>query len=59
MIGWVGLIVPHMARLIVGPNYKELIPASILLGSCYLLLVDDLARVASSVEIPLGILHLQ
>lgn len=56
MIGWVGLIVPHMARLVVGPNYKELIPASILLGSCYLLLVDDIARIASSVEIPLGIL---
>jgi ABC-type Fe3+-siderophore transport system, permease component len=56
LIGWVGLIVPHLARMIVGPNYKALLPTSILLGSVYLLLVDDLARCVSSVEIPLGIL---
>jgi iron complex transport system permease protein len=56
MIGWVGLIVPHLARMIVGPNYKALLPASIIIGGTYLLLVDDLARVMASVEIPLGIL---
>ena len=56
MIGWVGLIIPHIARLIVGPNYKVLIPASILIGSTYLLLVDNLARSIFSIEIPLGIL---
>lgn len=56
MIGWVGLIVPHLARMIVGPNYKVLLPASIIIGGTYLLLVDDLARVMASVEIPLGIL---
>lgn len=56
MIGWVGLLVPHLARMIVGPNYKALLPASIIIGGTYLLLVDDLARVMASVEIPLGIL---
>lgn len=56
MIGWVGLIVPHMARLIVGPDFKYLIPASALIGSSYLLLVDNIARTISPIEIPLGIL---
>jgi len=56
LIGWVGLIVPHFARMIVGPNYKVLLPTSMIIGSSYLLLVDDLARCASSVEIPLGVL---
>ncbi len=56
MIGWVGLIVPHFARLLVGPNYKVLIPTSILIGSTYLLIVDDIARSLFSMEIPLGIL---
>lgn len=56
MIGWVGLIIPHLTRMIVGPNYKILLPASILVGSSYLLLVDDVARSLFSMEIPLGIL---
>lgn len=56
MIGWVGLVIPHLARMIVGPNYRVLLPASILLGGGYLLLVDDLARLLASMEIPLGIL---
>lgn len=56
MIGWVGLIIPHIARLIVGPNYKVLLPASIFIGSAYLLLVDDIARSLFAIEIPLGIL---
>ncbi len=56
LVGWVGLIIPHWARMIVGPNYKVLLPASIILGSAYLLFVDDLARCISSVEIPLGVL---
>jgi len=56
IIGWVGLLVPHLARLLVGPNYKVLLPASILLGSSYLLLVDTLARIILPMEIPLGIL---
>lgn len=56
IIGWVGLIIPHFARLLVGPNYKALIPASILIGSIYLLIVDDIARSLFSMELPLGIL---
>jgi len=56
LIGWVGLVIPHLARMIVGPNYQVLLPASILLGGGYLLLVDDLARLLASMEIPLGIL---
>ncbi|MDI6813048.1 MAG: iron ABC transporter permease [Desulfitobacteriaceae bacterium] len=56
LIGWVGLVIPHLARMIVGPNYKVLLPTSMLIGSTYLLLVDDIARSVASVEIPLGIL---
>lgn len=56
MIGWVGLVVPHLARLLVGANHRILLPASMLLGSCYLLLVDDVARNVYATEIPLGIL---
>ncbi len=56
LIGWVGLVIPHLARMIVGPNYQALLPATILLGGAYLLLVDDLARLLASMEIPLGIL---
>lgn len=56
LIGWVGLIVPHLARMLVGPNYKVLLPVSIAIGSVYMLLVDDLARCLTSAEIPLGIL---
>lgn len=56
MIGWVGLVIPHLARLLVGPDYKNLFPASVVAGGVFLLLVDDLARILASVEIPLGIL---
>jgi iron complex transport system permease protein len=56
MIGWVGLVMPHLARTLVGPSYRVLVPASLLLGSSYLLVVDDVARMAGAVEIPLGIL---
>ncbi len=56
MIGWIGLVVPHLARAVVGPNYRVLLPVSFILGASYLLLVDDLARCLGSVEVPLGIL---
>ncbi|MFW2488824.1 FecCD family ABC transporter permease [Clostridium chromiireducens] len=56
MIGWIGLIIPHIARLIVGPNYKVLLPASALIGGIFLLIVDDVARCLLSIEIPIGIL---
>ena len=56
MIGWVGLIVPHIARMIVGPDFKVLLPASALIGSTYLLFVDNIARTVATIELPLGIL---
>jgi len=56
IIGWVGLIVPHLARALVGPDFARLIPAAALLGGGYLLFIDTIARTAASVEIPLGIL---
>lgn len=55
VIALVGLIVPHMARFVVGPNYRYLIPASIILGAVFLLVVDDLTRVLFLTEIPIGI----
>lgn len=56
MIGWIGLIIPHMCRFIVGPNYKNLVPMSLLVGGIFLLVVDCLARTLFTAEIPLGIL---
>jgi iron complex transport system permease protein len=56
MVGWVGLVIPHLARMIVGPDYRVLLPASLLLGATYMLLVDDLARSVYATEIPLGIM---
>jgi iron complex transport system permease protein len=56
VIGWVGLVVPHIARTLVGPDFGRLIPATALLGGGFLLLIDTLARTVSAVEIPLGIL---
>lgn len=56
LVGWVGLVVPHIARMIVGPDYKKIIPVSIMIGAAYLLIVDDIARTLTSAEIPLGIL---
>lgn len=55
MIGWVGLIIPHITRMFVGPNNKVLIPASALIGAIYLLVVDDVSRMLFNVEIPIGI----
>ncbi len=56
MIGWVGLVIPHLARRLVGNNYRHLMPASMLLGALFLLMVDNLCRTLMMTEIPLGIL---
>lgn len=56
IIGWVGLVIPHLARRLVGSNYRYLMPASMLLGAIFLLLVDDVSRNLMATEIPLGIL---
>lgn len=55
LIGWVGLMIPHLARSLVGADYDRLIPASAMLGAGYLLLMDDLARSILSMELPLGV----
>ena len=56
MIGWVGLVIPHLCRMLVGADYRRLIPASMLMGATFLLIVDDIARLATTAEIPIGIL---
>lgn len=56
MIGWVGLIIPHLCRMIFGYDYRRLIPATALFGASFLLVVDDIARLAISSELPIGIL---
>ena len=55
-VGWIGLVIPHLARMIVGPNYKHLLPASLLMGGSFLLIVDDVARSVAQAELPLGVL---
>ena len=56
VVGWVGLVIPHIARMIVGPGFGTLLPVAALLGAGYMLTVDTLARTISAVEVPLGIL---
>ncbi|ETX16388.1 iron ABC transporter permease [Roseivivax halodurans JCM 10272] len=56
VVGWVGLVIPHIARMLVGPGFGRLLPASALLGAGYLLLVDTAARTIAEIEVPLGIL---
>jgi iron complex transport system permease protein len=55
-IGWVGLLVPHFTRLLVGPDFGRLLPAAMLLAAAYLLGVDTLARTMAPIEMPLGVL---
>ena len=56
VIGWIGLVIPHFARMLVGPDFSRLLPTSILLGAGFLLAVDTLARTVARIEIPLGVL---
>jgi iron complex transport system permease protein len=56
LVGWVGLIIPHFCRLVFGYDYRRLIPASLLLGATFLIIVDDVARLIATSEIPIGIL---
>lgn len=56
LVGWVGVIIPHCARMMVGADYKKMFPVSILLGGVFMMLMDDIARDLFPVEIPLGIL---
>ena len=56
IIGWIGLVVPHAARILVGEDHRALIPASALLGAAYLTFMDTLARTLTAAEIPLSVL---
>jgi len=56
IVGWVGLLVPHLARLLVGPAFARLLPMTVVLGAAFLLAVDTAARMIGAVEIPLGVL---
>lgn len=56
MIGWVGLVIPHLSRRIVGSDCRRLMPMSCLFGAAFLLLVDNMARCLTATEIPIGIL---
>lgn len=55
-IGWVGLVIPHFARMVMGSDYRVLLPASLLMGASFLILVDDFSRLLTTSEIPIGIL---
>ncbi len=56
MIGWVGLVIPHFVRMMIGCDYRKALPASMLLGASFLMVVDNFARTLASSEVPLGIL---
>ena len=56
IIGWIGLVIPHIGRMLVGTDHRRLMPVCIVLGGIYLLLIDDIARTLTTVEIPLSIL---
>lgn len=55
-VGWIGLLIPHIARMIMGSNNKTVIPVSISMGAVFMLIIDTFARSATSAEIPLSIL---
>lgn len=56
MIGWVGLVIPHFARMLVGYDYRAMLPVAMLMGASFLMMVDNLARSVASIEIPLGVI---
>ncbi|MDD4803473.1 MAG: iron ABC transporter permease [Syntrophomonas sp.] len=56
IIGWVGLVIPHLCRMLVGPDHRVLMPTSLCIGAAYLILIDNLSRIISPAEVPLGIL---
>ena len=56
IIGWVGLVIPHFARMLTGPDHRVLIPAAAVIGAIYLIHVDNLARTAIAAEFPVGII---
>ena len=55
-VGWVGLVVPHMARLLVGPEFSRLLPVAALFGAIFMLVIDTIARTLTTIQVPPGIL---
>lgn len=55
-VGWVGLIIPHMCRMIVGPDNSKVMPISVFLGASFMLVVDTLARTVTAAEVPLSVI---
>ena len=56
IVGWVGLVIPHATRLLVGYDHRRLLPAAALLGAAFMVTIDTLARTVTAAEIPLGVL---
>lgn len=56
IVGWVGLVVPHFARMLFGPDHRLVLPASMIMGAAYMLFIDNIARTLTASEIPLGVL---
>jgi len=56
IIGWVGLLIPHAARLLVGPDFGRLLPLAMLMGAGFMLAVDTLCRTLATIEVPPGVL---
>jgi iron complex transport system permease protein len=56
VIGWIGLVIPHAARMLAGPEFARLLPLTVILGAAFLLAVDTVARAATNIEIPPGVL---
>jgi len=56
VIGWVGLVIPHICRMVMGVDHKNLLPASCIVGAIFMIVVDIIARTATAAEIPIGIL---
>lgn len=56
IIGWVGIVIPHFARMLVGPDFRKIFPVSISLGIAYLVVIDDICRAVSTTEIPIGVI---
>lgn len=56
IVDWVGLVIPHFARMLFGPDHRVVLPASMVIGASYMMLIDILARTLTAAEIPLGVL---
>jgi iron complex transport system permease protein len=56
VVGWVGLVIPHAVRLLVGAEFSRLLPLSVIIGGTFMLLVDTLGRTIAQIEVPPGVL---